>query len=276
MKIAPAVVVGLMLSVSTSVAQGPSFEVASVKPNLSGDSGTRFGLPGGGRFTATNATARELVRMAHSVQDYQLIGLPKWTASARYDIVARANQDIALTGDPARPTPVFQMLASLLAERFKLAAHRETREMPVLALVLSTSGTLGPRLTASTTDCAAVLKAAREKAAVGTPPRPAGDRVVCGGGVRPGTIVGGTQALSFLASSLSNVLGRMVIDRTGLSGLYDFTLEYRVDDPTAAAVNPDAPSLPRALQEELGITVESITAPVDVLVVDHIERPSQN
>jgi len=277
MKIA-STLVAIVLAVAALAGQAPAFEVASVKVNVSGDVGTHFGLPGGGRFTATNATARELVRMAYSLQDYQLVGLPEWTASARFDIDARASQDIALTGDPGKPTPVFQMLASLLVERFKLQAHRETRRMPVYAVIMAKSGTRGPRLTPSTTDCAAVLKAARERAAAGTPPRAGGGRVQCGGGLRPGAIVGGSQPLSFLAGNLSKVLGRMVIDRTGLSGQYDWTLEYRVDDPSGngAVLNPDAPSLETALQEQLGLTLTSITAPVDVLVVDHIERPSED
>jgi uncharacterized protein (TIGR03435 family) len=275
MKLAAFLVVALSAVIAT--AQTPTFEVASIKPNVSGEPGTHFGLPGGGRFTATNATARELVRMAHSVQEYQLVGLPDWTKSVRFDIEARASQNIALTGDPGNPTPVFQMLAALLVERFKVRSHREMREMPVYALALAKSGTLGPRLTVSTTDCAAVFKAAREKAAAGTAAPTASDHVLCGGRTRPGVVVGGSQSLAYLTATLSNILGRMVTDRTGLMGQYDYTLEYRLDAAGgSAAVNADAPSLETALQEQLGLKLESTKAPVEVLVIDHNERPSEN
>jgi uncharacterized protein (TIGR03435 family) len=279
-------VVAIALAAATVGAQSgpaaPGFEVASVKPNNSGDPGTVFDLPGGGRFTATNATARELVRIAFEVQDHKLIGLPK---NARFDITARAAQDIALTGDPSRPTPVFGMLRSLLAERFQLAARSDVREMPIYELVIARSDRqLGSRLSPSTTDCAAVLAALRERARNGvTGPAPS-DRVRCGSRSRQGYLAGGAVQLGggegSLAMALSRVTGRTVIDRTGLTGLFDYTLEFAPDATgsttagDAGPVDSSLPSLTTALQEQLGLRIESAKGPVEVLVIDRIERPA--
>lgn len=259
------------------------FEVASVKANASGATGTQFGLPGGGRFTATNATARELVRMAYSTQDYKLVGLPNWTSSERFDIEALAGKDITLTGDPGKPSPVFLMLRSLLVERFGLTLHTETREMPVYVLSHARADrVLGPTLTPSTTDCVAVIAAA--KAAKATPPSPsspASDRVLCGSRFSPGRHSGGALDMDSLSGFLSNAVGRAVLNRTGLTGRFDWVLEFRPDsiDPSAGASpsgDVNVPPLLAALQEQLGLKLEAAREPVEVLVVDAIKRPSDD
>ena len=263
----------------------PAFEVASIKPNKSGDPGTRFGLPGGGNFTATNATARELVRIAFQLQEHQLIGLPDWTRNERFDIIARAAQDIALTGDPGKPTPVFLMLQSLLRERFQLTARPDTREMPIYALVMARAdGQLGAKLTRSTTDCAAVFQAQRERAKSGAPPPAPSDRVLCGSRGRQGSLVGGAVELdggeASLAMILSRLMGRPVVNRTGLTGAFDFTLEFTQpaggSSTGADSVPADSPlpSLTIAVQEQLGLKLESGRGPVEALVIDRFERPT--
>ncbi len=259
------------------------FEVASVKPNTSGATGTQFGLPGGGRFTATNATARELVRMAYSTQDYKLVGLPDWTSGERFDIEAMAGKDITLTGDPGKPSPVFLMLRSLLAERFGLTLHAETRDMPVYVLSHARADRgLGPRLAPSTTDCAAVLAAAKAaKATPPGPPQPPTDRVLCGSRYSPGRHSGGAMDMEFLSGFLSNAVGRTVVNSTGLTGRFDWVLEFRPDsvDPTGGttpSLDANAPSLLAAVQEQLGLKLDAGRAPVEVLVIDRIERPAPN
>ena len=133
----------------------PVFEVASVKPNKSGEGFIRFGLQPGGRFTAQNVPARELIRFAYNVQPFQIEGGPNWLNSDRFDVTAKAEGELPPTG-PGQSGPVQQMMQSLLADRFKLKVHRETKEMPVYALVLARSdGRLGKQIEPSTVDCAA-------------------------------------------------------------------------------------------------------------------------
>jgi uncharacterized protein (TIGR03435 family) len=222
--------------------------------------------------------------MAYSVQDHALIGLPDWTRSAHFDINAKANESIVLTGDPDKPSPVFLMLRSLLQDRFKLAIHRETREMPVYAMVMARPDRqLGPRLAPSTTDCAAVLSAARSRAP-SAPSAPPSSEVVCGRRAGIGRFAASAQEIGSLASMLSDRMGRFVLDRTGLVGPYDFVVDFMPDqmspDPAGGAsplpTDINAPPLQTALKEQLGIKLESINAPVDVLVVDHIERPTED
>jgi hypothetical protein len=142
----PAFMFGPSLDAQTPAA--PAFEVASVKPNKTGDGRVMLGLQPG-RFNATNVPLRMLLRQAFNVQDFQIVGGPDWLGSDRFDIIAKA-PDGDFNGDVMRP-----MLQSLLVERFKLGFHRETRDMPIYALMKARpDGKLGPNLSASTTDCA--------------------------------------------------------------------------------------------------------------------------
>jgi uncharacterized protein (TIGR03435 family) len=123
-------------------AAGPVFEVASIKPNNSGDGRVMMGIQPGGRFTATNVPLRLLIRNAYQLQDFQIVGAPGWIASERYDIVAKAEDGTPIetpTLDRTAPSRVQLMLRALLAERFQLAVHNETRELPIFALVLARS-----------------------------------------------------------------------------------------------------------------------------------------
>ena len=255
------------------------FEVASVKANTSGDGPNRLQLQPGGRITAENIMLRNLIRFAFQVQDFQLIGGPDWIDKERFDIVAKAEHDI-VPGPPGTVGPGQLMLRSLLADRFKLAVHQEKRELPVYALVLARSdGRLGPQLQRSTVDCMAIMNAARGRS--GPPPMVNG-RPQCGMRVSPGAMIGGGFPLSQLITTLSQFAQRTIVDRTGLTGDFDLELHWTPEQlPTLppdvkplAPVDPNGPSLFTAIQEQLGLKLESTKDSVDVLVIDKVERPS--
>src|SRR6266702_4891602 len=202
-----------------------AFEVASIKPNTSGDGHVMLGNQPG-RFTATNVTLRMLIRNAYQLQDFQISGGPGWLASDHFDIVAKIEagvQDAMPIGPPVPgqgPTPLQLMLRSLLTERFKLAVHSETKEQPIYALVMARSdGRLGPDLKKSETDCAALMAAMRGRGpGRGIPPPgppQAGERIPCGIRIGPGNMAVGGMTLAQFANSLGMFVGRVVLDRTG-------------------------------------------------------------
>src|SRR5437773_2416374 len=168
-----------------TAAAGPAFEVASVKPNNSGDGRVMFANQPGGRFTATNVTLKMLIRQAYQLQDFQVVGGPGWMTSDHFDIVAKAEQGTppeTPSLDRTGPTRIQLMIRALLAERFQLVAHNENRELPIYALVLARSdGKLGPELRKSDVDCNAMF-AARGRAGMPPPPGPPqpGERLPCG------------------------------------------------------------------------------------------------
>jgi uncharacterized protein (TIGR03435 family) len=255
----------------------PAFEVASVKPNKSGTDEMVGGLAEpGGRFTVTNTPLREIIRAAYRVQRYQVAGGPSWIDSDRFDIVAKAN------GSPS-PPEILSMLRPLLAERFKLAVHNETRQLPVFALVVAGSaGKLGPHLRPSDADCIAEVTARLQGGAIAPPPadplhQPCGS---AGGPLGYTTARGLTMGQ--IAFGLSRNVGRAVMDRTGLAGYFDYELTWTPDQmpprppgaPDLPPVDPNGSSIFTALQEQLGLKMEPTTGPVDVIVIDHVEQPT--
>jgi uncharacterized protein (TIGR03435 family) len=217
-------------------------------------------MPGGGRFSATNVPLREIIRVAYSVPDFVIVDAPGWTSSERFDIVAKAD------GAPERDE-LFQMLRSLLADRFKLAVRREKRELPQYTLVRARpDGPLGSRLRPSTVDCPALLSAAQK----GTP-IPKSSRILCGRQGRPGQMIVGGQTMDQIAEGFWGPLQRVVVNRTGIAGSFDLDLDYAPD----ASVPSDAPSIFTAVQEQLGLKLESTTGPVDVLVIAGVQRPTE-
>jgi uncharacterized protein (TIGR03435 family) len=259
----------------------PTFEVASVRPNKTGDGRIMFGLQPGGRFNATNVPLRLLLRQAFNVQESQIIGGPDWIGSDRFDIVAKAPEG-PFTADVMRP-----MLQSLLAERFKLVVHNETREMPIYALVKARAdGKLGPNLAPAAVDCAAVMRGRRGGGPPPAPPQP-GQKLECGFMIGPGRLNAGGVPLSNLAQTLSPQVGRIVLDKTELTGNYDFELTYSFEglgsvfpgggpplvNGAPAPVDPNMPNLFTALQEQLGLKLDSQRGPVDVIVIDSVEQP---
>ncbi len=275
---------------STPADKLPTFEVATVKPNKSGTNFIRFQNQPGGRFNAENVPVRELLRFAFQIQPYQLEGGPGWINSDRFDVIAKAEGEQPPLG-PGQVGPIQLMMRSLLAERFGLVYHNATKEMPIFALMLARpDGKLGPKLTTSTTDCAALF-AARRGGGPGGPPGPQppalGEKVPCGFRVAPGSMAGGSSPISQLAQFLSQSMGRPVIDKTGLTGNYDFELSYTPDQlppqgaggpppgaPPLPPVDPNGPSLSTALQEQLGLKLDSQRGPVSMFVIDKIEQPT--
>jgi uncharacterized protein (TIGR03435 family) len=269
----------------------PTFEVATVKPNKSGTNFIRFQTQPGGRFNAENVPVRELLRFAFQLQPYQIEGGPGWITSDRFDVIAKAEGEQPPLG-PGQVGPIQLMMRSLLAERFGLVYHTATKEMPIFALMLARpDGKLGPKLTTSTTDCAALF-AARRGGGPGGPPGPPpppglGEKVPCGFRVSPGNMAGGSSPISQLAQFLSQSMGRPVIDKTGLAGNFDFEVSFTPDQlppqgvggpppgvPPPPPVDPNGPSLQTALQEQLGLKLDSQRGPVAMFVIDKIEQPT--
>jgi uncharacterized protein (TIGR03435 family) len=269
----------------------PQFEVASIKPNKSGDGRVMIGMQPGGRFTATNVPLRMLIRNAYQLQDSQLVGGPDWITNERYDISAKAEDGVVSGPQPpmGQPGPIQLMLRALLAERFKLVVHNEDREMPIFALVLNRpDGKLGPQLTKSDVDCAAMMGRGRGNGRGPIPPPEPGQPMPCGIRIGFGNMAVGSAPMSQVAASLSQFAGRIVVDKTGLTGAYDMNLTWTPDNmpqrPPGAPeplvngvpIDPNGPSLFTAVQEQLGLKLESQKAPIKVLVIDRAERPVEN
>lgn len=261
---AVAIVFSILTAVAVAAAgQAPAgdaaFEVASIRRNLSG-SQSGSGRPRGGGYSFTNLSALNLIGIAYNLPFDRIIGGPTWMSSDRYDVNA-TGKDATKAEDRAA------MLRSLLRDRFQLAAHIERRDLPVYLLVVARAdGRLGPGLRRSSVDCND--PAASKKAAAA-----AGDsRMVCGLTFNTGLFMAGGVEVSTMLSTLTAASGRAVLDRTGLTGAYDFELKWTpLPDP-----NSDNVSIFTAVQEQLGLRLESGTAPLDVLVIDRIERPSEN
>lgn len=257
----------LLAQTTTSNEAGkPAFEVATIKPNKTGADGASIRVQPGGRMTATNQTVRNLIRNAYNIQPYQFVGGPNWIDDDRFDIIAKmADADIPENG----MVPPYQMMArlqNLLADRFKLVVRRETREVPIFALVMARAdGKLGPRIRVAEGECA-------ERARTGTPPppgTPSGDRP-CGTRFTRGKVIAGATEIEALARNMSGLVQRVIIDKTGLTGRYDLDLDWS-PDPT---VDTSGPSLFTALEEQLGLKLESTRGPIDALVIESVERPT--
>jgi uncharacterized protein (TIGR03435 family) len=251
------------------------FEVAAVRQNKSGQIAAQIDDLPGGRFIATNATARMLIREAYRIPDKQLVDAPDWTQSERFDVNAKLEREAPIVRGDAGGRQL--ALRSLLAERFKLLVHRETRQVPMYALVMARADRKpGPMLRPSSTDCSPAGMQARTDAAQAGKPLLG----MCGTIARAGRIQFGGQLSAFArALSGSADIGRNVIDRTGMSGAWDFELTFTPDRPQQrppgqepVPVDPNGPSLLTALQEQLGLKLESIQGPMEFLIVDRVER----
>jgi uncharacterized protein (TIGR03435 family) len=266
----------------------PVFEVASIKQNKSGEGFIRIGMAPGGRFTATNMPLRQLILMAYQVQPFQVEGGPSWMTSDRFDIVAKADRDVPPPA-PGVAGPMQFMMRALLADRFKLTMHNEQKEMPIYNLVVARAdGKLGAQLKQSTTDCAAIMGAANRRGGGPPPPPSFNEPIQCGMRVLPGTLSAGGFPLSQFAQFLSTTVQRIVVDRTGLTGNFDLNMTWTPDQlpqgrgdpppgaPPLPAIDPNGPSIFTAVQEQLGLKLESTKAPVDMLVVDRAEHPAED
>jgi uncharacterized protein (TIGR03435 family) len=273
----------LSMMVAVSASQAPAtaqskvpeaFDVASVKPNNSGAVGeqVRF-YPPSGRVTMTNVTVKRLIQNAYQLQDQQIAGGPDWIATAHFDVVA--NSETANLS----PMDRWMMVRALLADRFKLKMHTEPREQSVFGLVVSRrDGTLGEHLKAVTPDCKAPAAPRTEPIDLSAPNQCG---VIMGG---PGRMNFRGVTMEVLAAQLSSRVGRSVVDRTGLTGRFDLDLEFaptpvRSDgsDPSLGDRPPsESPSIYTALQEQLGLKLESQRSQVNVTVIDSAERPVEN
>lgn len=234
--------VALLTASFAAFAQDPSFDVVSIKRNTSGLPGPRWGgTPA--RWEMINGPVSSLIYSAFDPQVSELPGAPAWVFSEQYDVTA------TMQGAPDRAMQA-AMLRSMLASRFKLKARLETQERPVYALVVARPGRLGPALKLSSQqDCAA-------------------PDAKCGYSIGSGRIVATGRPLDTL-NSVNSAAGRVIVDKTGLKGNYDFTLQYSVQSRPE-----DTPSIFAAIEEQLGLRLVADRAPLTVVIVDSIERPT--
>jgi uncharacterized protein (TIGR03435 family) len=290
-------VVGIADVTAAQVPASPAFEIALIKPRPSSAAGrgaTMSVQPG--RYTATNVTLRALIVNAYGLESFQLAAGPAWTTSDHFDIVAKV--PAGASGAPPDPAQSQLMLRELLADRFKLVMHHESRELPIYALVAARSDKkLGPQIHPTTSDCAPLAAQStlkekdgkdKSKEQLGAPaaPQARGQKPPCAMTMEPGRMSASGMAMATIASSLSGSVQRTVVDRTGIPGAFDVKLTWTPDQmPQAggnpsknkgAKIDPNGPPIFTALQEQLGLKLESAKGPVDVLVIDHAERPAEN
>jgi uncharacterized protein (TIGR03435 family) len=243
----------------------PHFEVASIKPNPSPSLRHVLIPPKGGRFSTRSASLRLLIQNAYNVESFEIFGGPDWMNTVGFDIEAKAE------GSPNR-AQMWLMLRSLLEDRFKLTVHREIKDLPVYALTAAKSRLNMPA--PEGTDCTD----ANDRMA-----GPCGD-VVLTFEASSGLAMKGRQVTTAdLAKILSWILARRVIDRSEMTGKFDVDLPFAFDDtmagiprpPSASSLN-EAPSMFDSLQRQLGLKLQSTKGPVEVIVIDHAERPSEN
>jgi uncharacterized protein (TIGR03435 family) len=250
------------------------FEVAAVRANKSGAIAALWDDLPGGRFVATNATLRMLIVEAYRIPDRQLVDAPDWTRSERFDVNAKLEREAAIVRGTAGERQL--ALRSLLAERFKLRVHGETRQVPMYALVMARADRqTGPILKPSSADCSPEGMRARADAAQAGRPVPG----MCGTRATAGRLqFGGPMTDLARALSGSAEIGRNVIDQTGLTGSWEFQMMFvppqqqRLPGQEPLPDDPNAPSLITALQEQLGLKLESIHGPMEFLIVDNVDR----
>jgi uncharacterized protein (TIGR03435 family) len=246
--------ISLLLAIALGChAQQQEFEVASIKPNTTMGSNISINRGPGNGLIATNVTLRSLITFAYDIRDHQLAGGPAWLDKDRYDIVAKPPSPVAGAPEPTAFPEVFRLMRmrvqALLADRFKLVVHTETREMPVYALVV---GKNGPHLAASKSENM---------------------------GIHGSTGLLQCQRLTmkeFAERALGNRMGRTVLDKTGLTGEYDFEIKYAEDRGAAAASDVSGPDFLTAMQEQLGLKLEQQKGPVPVIVIDRAEKAEAN
>jgi uncharacterized protein (TIGR03435 family) len=227
-----------------------AFEVASIKPNTNRISNALPPSRSNGSYSASNVALKSVIANAYEVRIFQIQGGPDWLTSERFDIIANGPE-----GTPDRLRPA--MLRTLLAERFKLVAHFETREQQVYSLtLLRGDGRLGPQLKPS---------APASGSSSGFPSASVGDGTA--------RINGRRVSMDTLAIMLTgSVFNQRVINRTGLSGEFELDLRFTPDSSPASA--PEFPSIFTAVQEQLGLKLEASRGSVEVLVIDSVERPT--
>ncbi len=269
-----------------AVADRPKFEVASIKPSDHGSQGTFLRRLPGGLYTATNASLRALIASAYlnefPPKGELIFGGPGWIDSALFNIEARVE------GNPGN-AQTYLMVQSLLEDRFKLEVHHETRLLPIYALELAMPGRTGPLLTPHSGEAKCTNTDGTPGKGLRQPADGEAMPAYCGGffiNPRPGDLreTGNRITMDMLGQFLRQSVDRPIVDRTGLSGVFDFSIEFAPEQgpgsqlgPAANASNPSVPpTIFNALPEQLGLTLEPQTGPVDVIVIDHVEDPLTN
>lgn len=250
----------LLLSIGAGLVHAQTaFEIASIKPNTSGDRWESVSPISAGRFTARNVTVEWLLRNAYRIEPFQIAGLPGWANSERFDISAKASA-VNVTPDEVR-----MMLRTLLADRFQAGLHREVRDLPAYALVVAKNG---PKL-------------AKAKSATCDGPGDASSP--CGGFriYKRSQMWGNTVTVKQFAAELTFMMGRMVVDKTALAGLFDIRVEWTPEHfgpEPGTEVRPDEANatLFTAIQEKLGLKLVSEKAPVEMVIVERVSRPTVN
>ena len=264
------------ITVARQNAAAPAFDVVSVRINESNERPRSRvnAVPQTGRLTLTGMTVQELIQSAHSVQSFELIANGSAVLKQRVDVVAKA-------AGPATVAEMQRMLQPMLEQRFKLATHREMREMDAL-LMVRTGERLGPKIKSSTLDCRGLGTTTIFAMNVATPQAPKDQPCGFMPADGPGRIIANGIEMATLAGNLAVSLGRPVLDTTRLDGRYDVDLTYTPEAFTAAGlarrgatafpgVDPNGPPLATALADQLGVKLESRRAPVSVLVIDRLE-----
>jgi uncharacterized protein (TIGR03435 family) len=229
-------------------AQTPAFEVASVRRSQAGATRPSVRRDPAGGITALNVSLRWLITMAYNIQDFQLSGAPAWIASEHYDVIAKAPER-------ANRADTWRMLQALLAERFRLAVRRETRELPVYELVVAKDGPKFHEAERAPTETDGSFRVVNGHLKILLAP------------------------MSDVALILAGIVGRPVVDRTGIAGKFDLELDWAPNSrKNEGGPDPvfDRPTIFAALPEQLGLKLEAAKGPVDVLVVDHVERAFAN
>jgi len=230
-----------ILSIMLGIQTRPTFEVASIKPNNSGDGRSNIGIRQGGRLIATNATLKNLIMMAYLVQDFQVSGGPGWIEADHYDVNAVANENVA-------PEQVYLMTQALLEERFKLKVHRGTKETDAYVLRLGKNGTKLQEVRGEDSNANHGVQMALRQ-----------------------VYSNKTATITSFAQTLQNVLGKTVIDKTELKGFFQFDLRWgRTSEGEAG------PSIFTAIQEQLGLRLEAEKTTIETLIIDSAEKPAIN
>ena len=254
-----ALVMPTLKAQTPSVAGGkPAFEAASVKQNQDPNGPRFFQAQPGGRVNLINQTVRALIYSSYQMQDYQIIGGPDWLNVDRFDVIAKAE------GNPP-PSQMLLMVRTLLADRFGLAMHKEMRNLRNYDLVMANRDSKpGPQLKTST-----CVDGNPNASGQGGPPP-------CGNSGGSGAITSRGNTMDGLANRLGRLpeIGRPVVNRTGLVGKFDYEVHFTPDQPGTPP--PDAISIFAALQEQLGLKLKAGRGPVEVFVIDRVQRPSEN
>jgi uncharacterized protein (TIGR03435 family) len=247
----------------------PTFEVVSIRPSQSADRGSRVGTQPGGRWALVNGSILALVSAAYPADTSEYIGGPDWLRTERYDVAA-----VGPTG--TTQAEIEPMLRALLAERFRFKGHYEVVERPVYNLVLARAdGKLPPGLQAVDLDCEARRNAIVRGEKLPELPRRLNGQPPCAYSLRyadSAQLLAGGITMATLARTLQDPSGRVVADKTGLDGYYEFTLSFT----EAPGPNTNQADVFTALQEQLGLRLAPASGSVRVFVIDQIERPTEN